>query len=142
MSVNLPRESEGQSPEIAEGAAKHFERISHKSFIFFFHSFVFGHFLSKSIISRVEFWAGGGACPQGYPVPAFRFTLELDRAKCRTCISAFLDKIINSKVKFVMQKYLLTVLRVFERTEHEIIDQTRWRKRLHVHRTLCIQKDN
>lgn len=34
---------------------------------------------------RVEFWAGGGACPQGYPVPAFRFTRELDRGLSRTC---------------------------------------------------------
>lgn len=27
---------------------------------------------------RVKLWAGGGACPQGYPVPAFRFSNELD----------------------------------------------------------------
>jgi hypothetical protein len=37
--------------------------------------------LSKPIMPRVEFWAGGGACPQGYPVPAFRLTRELDRVK-------------------------------------------------------------
>lgn len=28
---------------------------------------------SKPIMPRVKSWTGGGACPQGYPVPAFRF---------------------------------------------------------------------
>jgi len=52
--------------------------------LFNYHSHLlslFGQLLSKPIMPRVEFWAGGGACPQGYPVPAFRFTRELDRAE-------------------------------------------------------------
>lgn len=87
------RERRRQSPEIAQGAAKHREDLA-KVTSLSFHLSIFGPLLSilvpylvlndqsrKSIMPRVEFWAGGGACPQGYPVPAFRFTRELDRAK-------------------------------------------------------------
>lgn len=71
-------------------APRSIERISRKTLFSFSISFI-SLFLfsldnySRPIMPRVEFRAGGGACPQGYPVPAFRFTRELDRVKYQTC---------------------------------------------------------
>lgn len=60
-------------------------------FLLFFHSSFFEQLLSRNrSCQESSFGRGGGACPQGYPVPAFRFTRELDRAKCRTCVSTSL----------------------------------------------------
>lgn len=56
--------------------------FSIRFFYFFFFLSIYIHictydkyfqYSSKPIMPRVKSWTGGGACPQGYPVPAFRF---------------------------------------------------------------------
>ena len=93
-----------------------FARKSFSLYIFsFFSSVTLGN-LSKPIMPRVKSWAGGGACPQGYPVPAFRFSNELDPPLSHLFI-LFLSFIFKQLLLFIS-----SLTRVeFHRRECEIV---------------------